>query len=141
MPYDLEDFPDAEVLVKLILSEHHEEDLTDANFGVDFYDASDAFPYCRIERIGGSSERWNDYPLVDVEWFARPTGELGARPEAKRLSGRSASILLGYPRSVTVNSQQVVLDRAYQTRSPIALPWEDQYVRRFGATYQLSVRR
>jgi cephalosporin hydroxylase len=49
--------------------------------------------------------------------------------------------LVGYLRSVKVGERLVVLDEVVETRPPVELPWDDSPIRRFAATYQISVRR
>lgn len=87
-----------------------------------------------VERIGGTRARLNDYPLVDVEVFAT------TRDRAKDLIESIDAFLLGYPHSVKVGTQTVIIDLVFCTRTPVRLAWDDSNSR-FGATYSLSVRR
>ena len=104
-------------------------------FGTDLDDVETSLPYFRAEVIGGSGGRLQRASLVDVEHFA------GTYRAAKMQAEAFSAYLLGYPRSVTVDERLVVLDMVVETRPPVELPWDDSRIRRFAATYQISVRR
>ena len=103
--------------------------------GTSLNDVEDNLMYLRAEIIGGSGGRLNRYTLMDVEHFADRYST--AKMQAEALS----AYLLGYPRSVKVGERLVVLDEVVETRPPVELPWDDSPIRRFAATYQISVRR
>ena len=124
-------------------------DLSDVLFALADRDFPDAFaetgtsldevetnlPYLRVEVVGGQGDRFGRTSLVDVEVFA------GTYREAVSLAEALSAYLLGYPRSVMVGERLVVLDVVVETRPPVELPWDDSQIRRFAATYQISVRR
>jgi hypothetical protein len=124
-------------------------DITDAIFGLmdqdfptDFGgmgtsldDVADSLPYLRAEHLGGVGGVLQRLSTVDLEVFA-PT-----YAGAVSLSERISAYLLGYPRSVRLGGRLVVLDRVYETRPPVELPWDDSNIRRIASTYQISVRR
>lgn len=90
--------------------------------------------YLLLQRVGGASTRLNGYPTLDLDLFA-PSYAQGVS-----LSERISAYLLGYPRSVRIGSRLIVIDDCEELRPPVEVPWDDN-VRRFGATYQFSVRR
>lgn len=129
-------FPDTEEALALLIEQWRDADSLPAlevggDLPVDLASGS----YVFLERIGGSRTRLNDYPTVDVEVFAP------GRAAARSLSESIDALILGYPHGVTVGSEKVVIDAAASLRTPTLLPWEDSRVKRYGATYQLSVRR
>lgn len=91
-------------------------------------------PRVRVARIGGRQHRLKDYPVVDIEVFA--PGATG-----KLLAAAINTALYSYPGGVAVDSKFVKVEDV-QTRASFARrPWEDDLVRRYGATYQLTVSR
>lgn len=98
---------------------------------------ADVLEFVRCRRVGGQDDRVTDFGVYDVDYFA-PTYDAGERG-AKILQG----VLLGYPHRVggTNGAGGVVIDYVFTERSPVELPWENEAIRRFGATYQLSARR
>lgn len=133
----MESFPDIENVVRALLLRDFAVRLPNqGQVGTDFIvDFTGRLPYVRLERVGGSSVRLNDYPLVDVEFFDDTTADL------KSLSADVHAYLLGYPHSVELGSRRVTLDTVGVTVAPRRLPWADENIRRFAATYQLSIRR
>jgi hypothetical protein len=125
------------------------DDLTDVLFALATRDFPDVYGgmgtelsdveasplYLRAEIIGGSGGRLNRVSLVDIEHFA------GLYSAGKMQAEAFSAYLLGYPRSVKVGERLVVLDEVVETRPPVELPWDDSPIRRFAATYQISVRR
>ena len=104
-------------------------------FGTEMNDVETNLMYFRAEIIGGSGGRLNRTSLVDIEHFADRYSTAKMQAEA------FSAYLLGYPRSVKVGERLVVLDEVVETRPPVELPWDDSPIRRFAATYQISVRR
>lgn len=91
--------------------------------------------YIRLERIGGSSTTIEGDFVFDIETF---------HPNyTKAESAQSAleAFLLGYPRSVVVDSRKVVIDRVTQNQGPSEIFWDDDSVHRLLATYVITVRR
>lgn len=114
-----------------------ERDFADVygKMGTSLEDVEESLPFLRAEIIGGSGGRLQRASLVDVEHFADTYR--GAKMQAEAFS----AYLLGYPRSVSVDERLVVLDMVVETRPPVEMPWDDSSIRRFAATYQISVRR
>jgi hypothetical protein len=93
-----------------------------------------SMPYVRVARLGGRRNRLKDYPWVDIEIFA--VGSAG-----KSLMEDLDAILSSYPGGVAVGSKFVKIEDV-QVRAGLARrPWSDDSVRRYGATYQLTVSR
>jgi hypothetical protein len=101
--------------------------------GIELPDAQD-LPYVRVHRIGGPRRRLKDYPWVDVEVFA-----VGIQGQSLLESIEAA--LFGYPRGVAVDSKFVKVEDVQVRASLARRPWNDDSVRRYGATYQLTVSR
>ncbi len=92
-------------------------------------DLAVVLPFVRVLRVGGGSGRLNDYPVLDIDVFASTytEGELLAEQVRQRLVGPPPAAVL--------------LDSAYCETGPHELPWGDDQIRRFGATYTVTVRR
>lgn len=133
----MDPFPDIENVLRALLLRDFAANLpSESRVGTDFIvDFTDRLPYIRLERVGGSSVPLNDYPLVDVEFFDDTTADL------KSLSADVHTYLLGYPHTVELGSRRITLDTVGVTVAPRRLPWADENIRRFAATYQFSVRR
>lgn len=101
--------------------------------GTELPDAQ-VMPYVRVHRIGGRRNRLKDYPWVDVEVFA--VGVAG-----KSLLEDIETALFGYPEGVAVGSKFVKVEDVQVRASLDRRPWDDDSVRRYGATYQLTVSR
>lgn len=87
-------------------------------------------PYVRVNHIDGSGGFVTDYPVVDIDVFAETR-------DAARFMAESIRQELLVARRVG----SAVLDRVDTTSSPRRLPWDEDRVWRYGATYQLSFRR
>jgi hypothetical protein len=92
--------------------------------------ASDGL-FFRVGLVTGRDDGVTDFSVVDIETFAnsRDAAYAGARDVRSRLTE-------GPHRVGTV-----VLDRARTEEKPHRLPWEDENIWRFGATYRISARR
>ncbi len=90
-----------------------------------------ALPFIRVLRVGGGSDRLNDFPAVDIDVFA------GTYAAAELLAEQVRQRVVGPPPAVAV------LDRAVCEVAPRELPWgtPDDGVRRWGATYLITTRR
>lgn len=93
-----------------------------------------ATPYCRVERLPGRRNRLKDYPWLDVEVFAPGV-------DGKMLLEAIDVVLSGYPRGVAVGDRFVKLEDITVITPPRRLPWDDDRVRRYAATYQLRLSR
>lgn len=104
--------------------------------GKDFPDPIENYFFKPWRWPSGGRTKLNDYPLVDIEVLGRDydgTEDLIESIDAK---------LLGYPVRIATPTGVVVLDHVEQTRAPVKIDYfGDSTVVRFGATYQLSLRR
>lgn len=91
------------------------------------------FPYARIQRLPGRRSLLVDRPVVDIDVFAVGTA-------GKSLQEDIEAALASYPRGVAVGDRFVKLELV-SSMGPRRLPWSDDRVRRYAATYQLRARR
>ncbi|MFE7399617.1 hypothetical protein [Streptomyces sp. NPDC057557] len=93
-------------------------------------DLEQQLPVIRVERIGGSDERFSLHPRVAVDVFA------ATADEARRLAGqvRDALVFLRGP----VGS--AVIRDVRCDAGPSRQPWANEAVHRRGATYSVSLR-
>lgn len=91
-----------------------------------------SLPFIRILRIGGPSDRVNDYATCSVEVFASTSsaGEQLAEQVRQYLTTTPPPPIGG-----------VLIDRVVCQAGPNEQPWNDSRVRRFGATYSVVSRR
>lgn len=134
----LPDFPNIEDAVYKTLERDlpgYEDD--DPRMGSEFPDqiTEELLPFIRVERIGGARMRLSDHPIVDIDVLAKTRGE------ARLVSEAISSLLFRYPGMVVVGTRGVKFDSVECLRSPTRAPYDDDTVRRYGATYQISVRR
>lgn len=93
-------------------------------------DLASRLPFVRVVRTGGSAGRVSAIPSVDVDVFA------GSYLAAEQLAEQVREFLVGPPPG------PVLLDRVDCTIFPRELPWDDDgLVRRFGAEFDVTVRR
>ena len=120
-------FPDVQVL----LVRHLEQLLGAGHVGIETpADLTAALPFARVRRVGGLSDRLNDFATVDVDVFA------GLYTAAELLAEQIRQDLVGPPPPLPL------LDRISCDNAPRELPWGDgATVRRFGATYVTVARR
>lgn len=88
-------------------------------------------PYVRVRDIGGNDDGLTDVPLIDVDVFHR-TFDL-ARAMAKGIQTR----LLAVPHLIN----GVVIDQVNTAMRPHDVPWDDERIARFYASYQVGARR
>lgn len=88
-------------------------------------------PFVRLGRVAGQRLRLNDYPTLDVESFG------ATYADAASLAERIDAVMFGFP----LRGGDLVIDSVTASVAPVELPWDDATVRRFLATYRLSVRR
>ncbi len=84
--------------------------------------------FIRARRIDGGSDLVNDYPVMEVDVFA-PTAAVG-EPLAERIR-----------QWLTRRRPTPLVDRIDCATGARELPWGDDTVRRFGATYDVVTRR
>jgi hypothetical protein len=130
---DLAAFPDAEHVVMDALA-----DLVDDPADVvtvipsDLQDRITAGRHViRVRVIGGSDDRINDHPRVDVETFA------GTRAVAWPLAETIRQRFISGPQ----RTAHGIIDRATTEVGPQEITYDDPDVRRVIATYRLSTRR
>jgi len=90
----------------------------------------DHLPFIRVGRIGGNDDLITDRPRLTIDVFTE------TRAEAFTISGTIQQRLISGPSKVGT----VVLDVAATLNGPQEIPWSPA-VRRYSATYQVSVRR
>jgi hypothetical protein len=93
-------------------------------------DLETRLPVIRVERLGGSDDRFAEHPRVAVDVFASTADE--ARTIAR--SVRDALLFLRGP----VNG--AVIRDVRCDSGPVRLPWANENVHRRGATYTVSLR-
>lgn len=89
----------------------------------------DLLPFVRVQRIGGSRDRLNDFPTIAVDVFA------DSYSVAEALADDVDQWLTGPPPPL------VELDRATHDVAPRRLPWGDERIFRFQAQYAIVARR
>lgn len=94
-------------------------------------DLEEQLPFVRVVRGGGSSDRLNDYPRVDLDVFA------GTYAGGVLLARRIQNYLLGPPPPIWQ------LDRATCETGVHELPWSEDNSgpRRFAMTFTFTARR
>lgn len=120
-------FPDVQVL----LVRHLEQLLGAGHTGIETpADLAGGLPFARIRRIGGLSDRLQDFASVDIDVFA------GGYAATELLAEQIRQDLVGPPPPLPL------LDRITCETAPRELPWGDgSTIRRFGATYAVVARR
>ena len=88
-------------------------------------------PFCRITDIGGNDDGLTDRPLIDIDVLA------GTFADARRLAVGIQARLLGAP----WKAGPVVLDNVRTAMRPHSVPWDDERVHRYYASYVVGVRR
>lgn len=87
--------------------------------------------FVRVVLGGGQDDGVTDYSLVDLDVFADTRASAYAWSTDIRAWLTDGSHRIG----------GAVLDRAITVDKPRRLPWDDETVRRLGATYRISARR
>lgn len=88
-------------------------------------------PFVRMADIGGNDDGLTDIPLIDIDVFHKTFVQ--ARDLSKGIQAR----LLGYPHVIGTT----VIDRVRTAMRPHDVPWDDDRVKRFYSSYQISARR
>lgn len=101
------------------------------------YDASvNPLPRYIVRVVDPQAGRLEANVVVDIEALAKSYGD------AERLANDVDEILMGYPLSTSSGGRVVLVDRVEVLSSPAELDLEgESQIRRFLATYQLTVRR
>ncbi len=120
-------FPD----VQLLLADDLEALAGVGHTGVETpTDLASVLPFIRVVRTGGSSTRFSDRAMVDVDVFA------GSYTAAETLAELVRQRLVGPPPSAAL------LDRVECTIAARELPWDDDgLIRRWGGQYEVVTRR
>lgn len=120
-------FPDVERVLKELLN-----GMATGGAGIETpANLQDRLPFIRIRNLGGPNDGITTYPTVDIDVFSstRDTG-YGLAEDIHQL------LLTQHNR--TASGQ---IDFVETEVSPVEMPWADDNVRRFFATYRLSLRR
>lgn len=97
--------------------------------------AADAGFYAQVFKVGGSSDRLEQYPVMDISLFGRRW------KATEQMAFRVEGALLGYPHRVSSGERVVLIDRVEVSSSPSELPWNAEAdVTRFNMTVQLVLR-
>lgn len=88
-------------------------------------------PYVRVRDIGGNDDGLTDAPLIDVDVFHQTFDQ--ARDLAKGIQAQ----LLAYPHRIG----SVTIDHVETAMRPHDVPWDDDRIARFYASYTISTRR
>ena len=97
---------------------------------------STPLPHVQAYGFGGSRTRLEDHPAIEVQVFAADYDT------AADLAERIDTGLMGYPLRVESSGRSVVLDSVNVISPPVEVPWDTEgTIRRFQATYSLSIRR
>lgn len=83
----------------------------------------------RITHFGGPRDRVNDFARVEIEAFS------GTRKKSREMLEAVHDRLLPGTRLVSA-----IIDDVRTDASPHRAPWDNNNVRRFSATYQITVR-
>lgn len=127
-----ERFPDIERVVMDLLASFKLGTVATANIQTETpIDLETRLPFILVVAGTGDDDGLTDYPLVDVEVFA-PT-----RAMAYALAEDIRARLLEAPHRVN----GVIIDFVRTTIRPRRLPWANEQIRRFAATYRFSARR
>lgn len=94
-------------------------------------DLQQRLPFGRVTRVGGPDDGISDRAVVDVDVFA------ATRSQAYDIAESVRQLLLAAPHAVA----GVVLDSVGTIVGPRELPWADENVRRWSATYRAVARR
>jgi len=126
-------FPDAEDVVMAIL-----EPLAPGRV-VQSTPAEWTPPLIRVHQTGGTSDRFNDRPVVTVETFGVDY------PAAKDLAKAARQLILAARgtgvRNVAGHFRPVLVDRAEDAATPREVGYDDPDKRRKTASYRLTMRR
>lgn len=86
-------------------------------------------PFIRTRKVDGDRDRLSDRPIVEVDVF-------GLTEDAtSRLADDVFELLMRVP------SPHPAIDYTYCSPAPRELPWADERIRRFSATYAFDLRR
>lgn len=94
-------------------------------------DLYDVLPVVRLRDIGGNDDGLTDAALIDIDVLHFTYAQ------AKALARGIRARILGYPH----HAGTTVLDKVRTAMRPHAVPWDDDRVARFYASYTVSARR
>ena len=124
MTTGLNPFPDVEDAVMTLIEDlGNVGEVTDAEL-------VDNLPFNRVGRIGGADDQITDRPRITIDTFALTRAQARQIAETIRQRLTSGPLLVG----------SVVLDKTITLTGPQDIPWSPA-VRRYSASYQVSVRR
>lgn len=92
---------------------------------------AERLPFVWARRVGGASTRLADYPVVEVDTFGHARQQTYDLAQSIHVALSAAPVLAG----------GVVIDTIETRVAPVRRPWDNPNVRRWAATYELSVRR
>lgn len=102
------------------------EEHCDSETPADLYDR---LPFIRVRKVDGDRDRLFDRPIVEIDAFALT--EL----QGQQLGDEIFEYLMRVP------SPHPAIDATFCSPSPRELPWADERIRRFSATYAFDLRR
>lgn len=132
----LEPYPDIAAAVMLLVEQWYPDEFAprDGRFRTGRVfppNVQNDLPFCRVQDIGGNDDGLTDRPLIDVDILAPSFAE------ARRLAVGVQARLLGYP----WRAGTTVLDQVRTAMRPHAVPWDDDNIHRYYASYGISARR
>lgn len=86
--------------------------------------------YVRVTNIGGPRDHLTDSPRVDIDVFA------GSRDDA-----RDAAEMIDTALRPRVRVGSAIIDSVRTVTSPRELPWSNEKIKRYSATYAIGLRR
>lgn len=127
---ELTPFVDAELAVVALLTDMVDEGHIDIEAPSN---VQDILPFIRVERIGGVSTQLSDSSRIAVDVF----GAKGNRTPTKALALNVDARLRSFPHVIAGVG---VIDRVDTDISPNQVPWNNDAVILFTASYKISVR-
>lgn len=85
----------------------------------------------RVERIGGPRSSFEDRPLLQIDSFA------ASRPLGYALSEQIDQFMLATPIRLSI----AIIDTVSVSVAPRRVPWDNDNIRRFSASYRATLRR
>lgn len=122
---DLAPFPDIEAAVIELLTDLGTADVQTPS------DLAGNLPFIRVRSLGGSGDRWNDKPHVDIDVFAVK------RTDARTTAELARQRLLSFPHTLS----HCVIDTVDVANSPQEVPWANTDIRLIAASYTVTARR
>lgn len=123
-------FVDAELAIVTLLGDMVAEGSIDIESPAN---VQDIVPFIRVERIGGPSTQLSDSPRIAIDIF----GAVGTRPATSTLAFAVQARLRSYPHVIAGVG---VIDRVDTDISPNQVPWNNDAVILYTASYKVTVR-